>query len=99
MSNDPNELPSIELAVLDEVTGGLNDSDGKILEALQSIQTTIKDLGKNDNNNSWQQMLPFLLMAFGGSGSFSFGGGNGQFSIGGGNCPCGCGGRGCCRRR
>jgi hypothetical protein len=44
-------------------------------------------------------MLPFLLMAFGGSGHFSFGGGSGQFSIGGASCGCGCGGRGLCRRR
>jgi hypothetical protein len=91
MSNDPNELPSIQPAVLDEVTGGVTD-DGKILEALKGIQDSINNLGKNDNNNSWQQMLPFLLMAFGGgSGSFTIGGGSG--------CACGCGGRGCCRRR
>jgi hypothetical protein len=101
MSNDPDELPTIDPAVLDEVTGGLDDSDGKILAALQGIQDTIKGLGEKKNNNSWEQMLPFLLMAFSGSGHFSFGsGGNsGQFSFGSGGCGCGCGGRGSCRRR
>jgi hypothetical protein len=100
MSNDPNdELPSIDPAALDEVTGGLDDSDGKILAALQGIQDTISGLGKTNNNNSWEQMLPFLLMAFGGSGHFSFGGGSGQFSVGGAACGCGCGGVGSCRRR
>jgi hypothetical protein len=99
MSNDPNELSAIDPAALTEVTGGLDDSDGKILTALQGIQDTIKSLGENNNNNnSWQQMLPFLLMAFSGSGSFSFG--NGHFSgSSGGACGCGCGGVGACRRR
>lgn len=99
MSNDPDQLPSIDPAALDEVTGGLDDSDGKILTALQGIQDTIKSLGQNSTNNSWEQMLPFLLMAFSGSGHFSFNGGGGQFSVGGAACGCGCGGVGFCRRR
>lgn len=91
MSNDPDELPSIDLAALREVTGGLAD-DGKIVAALQSIQDTIKSLGSNNSNSSWQQFLPFLLMAFGGGGGHSYAGS-------GGSCGCGCGGRGRrCRR-
>lgn len=70
MSNDPTELPSIDLAALGEVTGGLTDSDGKILEALKGIQDTISELGKN-SSPSWEQFLPLLLFAFGGgSGHF-----------------------------
>jgi hypothetical protein len=90
MSNDPHELPSIDLAALREVTGGLAD-DGKIVAALQSIQDTIKSLGSNNNtNNAWQQFLPFLLMAFGGGGGHVYAGSA---------CGCGCGGRRrCCRR-
>ncbi len=92
MSNDPDELPSIDLAALREVTGGVAD-DGKIVAALQSIQDTIKSLGSNNNsNNTWQQFLPFLLMAFGGGGGHFYAGSGGA-------CGCGCGGRGrCCRR-
>jgi hypothetical protein len=93
MSNDPNELPSIEPTALAEVTGGLDDSDGKILTALQGIQDTIKSLGQTNNNDSWQQMLPFLLMAFGGGGSGHIYSGSGA------TCGCGCAGRGGCRRR
>ncbi len=89
MSNDPTELPSIDLAALREVTGGLTD-DGKLLEALKGIQNTINDLGKS-NDNTWQQWLPFLM--------FAFSGGSGHVYAGGGPaCPCGCGGRGGCRR-
>ena len=90
--NDPEQLPSIDAAALREVTGGLDDSDGKILTALQGIQDTIKSLGEKNNNNMWEQMLPFLLMAFGG------GSGGHTYSVGSG-CGCGCGGRGSCRRR
>ena len=74
MSNDDTELPSIDLAALREVTGGLSDDDGKIVEALKGIQDTINELGKNNSGPSWEQFLPFLMFALGGSGSFSFNG-------------------------
>jgi hypothetical protein len=82
MSNDPSELPSIDLAALREVTGGLADSDGKILEALKGIQDTISELGKN-NGPSWEQFLPLLL--------FAFGGGSGHFYASSGGCAHGAG--------
>ncbi|HEY5952643.1 MAG TPA: hypothetical protein VIV40_44395 [Kofleriaceae bacterium] len=87
MSNDPSKLPSIDPAILEAVTGGLADSDGQILAALQGIQQTISDLGKKSGSGfSFEQFLPFLMFAINGGG------------LGGGACPCGCG-RARCRHR
>jgi hypothetical protein len=83
MSNKDSEPTPIDADTLGAVTGGAASPD-QIAAALQSIQASIKSMGANNNNNVFQQFLPFLIMAMGGGGM-------------GGSCPCGCGMRGCRR--
>jgi len=83
------DLISIDPSTLQEVGGGTVSSGGssgssdQLATALQSIQTAIANLAKNNSGgDSFSKMLPFLLMMRGG---------------GGGGCGCGCGRPGCCR--
>jgi len=83
-------IPTIDTESLDEVTGGADattDQQAQITTLLQSIQSSIKNLGSNNNNssNSFAQLLPFMLLM---RGSGGFGGGGGS---------CGCGMPGCGR--
>ena len=89
MSQRDEDLPDIDPAILNLVTGG-TATDEQISEALKSIQSTLDNLKSNNGNNTnwFQQLLPFLLFASGGSIYGSTGA-----------CGCGCGGRGSCRRR
>ena len=75
-----DKLTSLDPATLVGVAGGVTstNSDSQLATALQSIQSSLANLGKtNTSGSSLQQMLPFLLMLRGGGG--------------GGGCPCGCG--------
>lgn len=95
MSTKPDELITIDLADLDDVSGGTSSTDDQIQAALSGIQDSIKGLADQRSNNnggiSFDQMMTFLV--FMRNGTFSAGGGSGIV------CGCGCGGRGrCCRR-
>jgi hypothetical protein len=91
-----DELPNIDPSALDDVSGatgsGSTSTDDPIATALQGIQQSLADLKSNsgNNNNSFAQMLPLMMLLFSGpSGGF---GGFGGFSGG-----CGCGMPGCGR--
>jgi hypothetical protein len=98
--SQPEAIPSIDTADLDEVTGGVTAaspttntaSSDQVLALLQSIESSIQGLASNNNNNTFMQLLPFIVLSGG------FGGFGGRFSFGGGCCPCGCGAPGCCHR-
>jgi hypothetical protein len=86
-----HELPSIDPAALDDVTGGASaassDSSGQLTAALQGITSQIASL-KNPKNtssgsSSMSTLLPMMLMLGKGGG--------------GGACPCGCGMSNCRR--
>ncbi|HUS29204.1 MAG TPA: hypothetical protein VMZ53_11855 [Kofleriaceae bacterium] len=95
MSPDDDDLPSIDPAALDTVTGGTASNDD-VTAAITSLSNDLKDFvssQKNQGSNTFQQMLPFLLMMSGGNWSFSSSGG---FNCSGGGGGCGrCGRRGC----
>ena len=100
MSPDDDDLPSIDTAALETVTGGTSNDD--VTAAITSLSNDLKDFvnsQKNQGSNTFQQMLPFLLMMAGG-GNWSYSGGGFNINSGGGSCGrCGrrgCGG-GCCR--
>jgi len=92
--SDATDLSSISITDLDEVTGGAtppattqSSTNPQLSAALQGITSSIANLSKNNSNSggsSIAQLLPFMLMARGGSG--------------GGACPCGCGMANCMRR-
>jgi hypothetical protein len=95
MSPDDDDLPSIDTATLENVTGGTGStgaSNDDVTAAIQSLSNDLKDFvssQKNQTSNSFQQLLPFLLMMTGGNWSFSS---NGGFSCSGGGGGCrGCG--------
>jgi hypothetical protein len=97
-----DEFSAIDPAALEGVTGGKDASSGttpgssndQLTSALEGITSALKDLKNNGNgnNNFFNQMMPFLLMAFSGRGSITIGGGGAV-------CGCGCGGHGRCHRR
>lgn len=90
MSTKPDELITIDLADLDDVSGGAA-TDQQIQDVLSGIQSSIKGLAQPQGAGiTFDQFMTFLV--FMRNGSFS--GGGGAIS-----CGCGCGGRGrCCRR-
>lgn len=68
-----NELPSIEMSALAEVTGGAHragHSDPQLTAMLTSIGDSIKALGNQNNNSSssLSQMLPLMMLAKKGGG-------------------------------
>jgi hypothetical protein len=86
-----DDLPTIETATLDEVTGGVTStgSNAQLTTALQGITSSVAGLGANNSNggSSLQSLLPMMLML-----------GRGGGAGGGGACPCGCGMANCGRR-
>ncbi len=86
-----DELPSIDPAALDDVTGGLTStpstspaSNAQVTTALQGITSSLSSLRNNNSGgSSMQSLLPMMMMGKGGSG---------------GVCPCGCGMASCMRR-
>ncbi|HEY5927321.1 MAG TPA: hypothetical protein VIV11_36790 [Kofleriaceae bacterium] len=86
MSRPDDELPAIDVADLDGVTGGAATNE-QITEAIQGIQKTLDGMkSSNQNTTNWfVQMLPFFL--FGPRGL------NGLHSA---SCGCGCKTRGGC---
>lgn len=92
MSTKPDELITIDLADLEDVSGGTSSTDDQIQAALSGIQDSIKGLAnQNSGGISFDQLMTFLV--FMRNGTFSGGGGCGAV------CGCGCGGRGRCYRR
>jgi hypothetical protein len=91
---DDDTLPSIDSEALDTVTGGTASNDD-VTAAVTSLSNDLKDYisgQKNQTSNSFQQLLPFLLIMAGG-GNWSYSGGGFSINNGGG---CGtCGRRGC----
>ena len=96
MSPDDDDLPTIDAASLENVTGGTSSNDD-VTAALTSLSNDLKEFvssQKNQGSNFFQQMLPFLLMMSGG-GNWSFSS-NGGFSCAGNGChrcgsnPCRC---------
>ena len=91
MSNNSDQLPSIDPDTLEDVTGGVTSSssnNSQVATALEGIMSELKSIGSaktNNSGNALSQMLPFLLMGRGGAS-------------GGGACPCGCGMANCIRR-
>jgi hypothetical protein len=92
VSTKPDELITIDLADLDDVSGGTASTDDQIQSALRGIQDSIKGLANQPSGGiNFDQLMTFLV--FMRNGTFSAGGGSGVV------CGCGCGGRGrCCRR-
>lgn len=92
MSTKLDELITIDLADLEDVSGGTSSTDDQIQSALSGIQDSIKGLAnQNSGGINFDQLMTFLV--FMRNGTFSGGGGGGMV------CGCGCGGRGrCCRR-
>ncbi len=93
MSIKPDELITIDLDDLEDVSGGTSSTDDQIQAALSGIQESIKGLANQNNSGgiSFDQMMTFLV--FMRNGTF-----NGVQSYGGTVCGCGCGGRGRCYR-
>lgn len=90
MSPDDDDFPSIDTATLDNVTGGTGATNDDITAAISSLSKDLQDFvssQKNQTSNSFQQLLPFLLMMSGGNWSYSS---NGGFNCSGGGCR-GCG--------
>jgi hypothetical protein len=87
------ELPTIDAAALEAVTGGATSSDAQLTAALQGIKSSLSSIGNTNNSgNALTQMLPFLLMARGGGGSSAP-----ATAAAAGACPCGCGMANCLR--
>ncbi len=59
-----NDLPSIDPAQLEAVTGGATSSDDAVSQMLQQLLSSIQDLAQNQNggNNQLTQMLPIMMM-------------------------------------
>jgi hypothetical protein len=55
-------MKTIDLDTLNQVTGGLTKS-AELTTALTSIQSSIKDLGSNNQNQSSNLLLPVMFMA------------------------------------
>lgn len=65
---DDDQLPPIDPAQLEAVTGGVtsgsSDPNQQVTLMLQQLMESISDLAKNRNSggNGFMQMLPFLMM-------------------------------------
>jgi hypothetical protein len=58
------DLPSIDPAQLEAVTGGTSTDDA-VTQMLQQLMSSIQDLAQNANgggNNQMMQMLPIMMM-------------------------------------
>lgn len=55
-------MKTIDLNTLNSVTGGLTKSS-ELTTALTSIQSSIKDLGSQNNNSNSNTLLPIMLLA------------------------------------
>jgi hypothetical protein len=75
MSHRDEELPPIDLALLEAVTGGTATNE-QITEALKQIKSSIDGMKTSNNNGTqWLQMLiPLLLISRTGA-NFSYSGG------------------------
>ena len=75
MSQRDDELPPIDLALLEAVTGGTATNE-QITEALNQIKSSIDGIKSSSNNNmNWLQMLiPLLLISRTGA-NFNYSGG------------------------
>jgi hypothetical protein len=94
VSTKPDELITIDLADLDDVSGGATDQ--QLQDVLTGIQSTIKGLAdqRSSGGITFDQFMTFLVFMRNGAFSGSSSGGGGGIA-----CGCGCGGRGrCCRR-
>ena len=60
-----NDLPSIDPAQLEAVTGGTSTDDA-MTQMLQQLMSSIQDLAQNQNgggaNNQFMQLLPIMMM-------------------------------------
>lgn len=69
-TNAKNILPTIDPDALDAVVGGRRSAssstrDDRIMDALGSLESSIRDLGRNQNTapDPMSQMLPFLMLS------------------------------------
>ena len=96
--DDKDDLPSIDTDSLENVTGGTGTTgatNDDVTAAIQSLSSDLKDFvssQKNQTSNSFQQLLPFLLMMS--SGNWSYSGNGFNINSGGGGCSR-CGGFAC----
>ena len=71
MSNSKDAFATIDPSALDTVVGGRRSAasssrnDDRIMDALNSLENAIRDLGRNQNNqpDPMSQMLPLLMMS------------------------------------
>ena len=59
MSNEP-DLPSIDPAMLAQVSGGASDSSDQLTLMLNQLMSSIKDLAANRNSSGNDQLMQFL---------------------------------------
>lgn len=71
MSNPKDSFATIDPAALTTVAGGRrsatssSSSDDRIMDALNSLENSIRDLGRNQNNQAdpMAQLMPLLMLS------------------------------------